>query len=197
LRKQRKRPTKVAIVAMWFTGGDAPFDDESFEIWTLNHGCDKFRDRRIDKYFDLHRWDVANYMPLFAAARDYEAGYEIITPENYPYQEIIAKYGCFLRNSIPMMLAYAGYLDRKEIYVYGLESLEYTESPEMGFSLYYILGALRAEGRKVWLMNQYTIDTGGIYGMVDLQKTQLGSGFYFKHDLARSYLDDSKGTNKS
>jgi hypothetical protein len=176
MKSKRRR---VAIVGLAGTHDYAPFDDDAFEIWTLNQGARMFKDKRIDVYFDIHAWARANYRPDYL---DDVAALKclIVDPYTYPYKDVHARYGVFLENSIPMMLYYAGLQDIKDIYLFGLNDFEFTENPRMGLALYHALGALRVEGRRVHLCNQYAMDYSGVYGFTDLQKTTLPHGFEFK-----------------
>ena len=130
-------------------------------------------------YFDLHDWARANYLPEYLINIRYDK-YEVISVDEYPLEEIINQYGCYLKNSIPMILAYAGYENFKEIYLWGCDREEYINNPEMGFSLYYILGQLRKEGRKVFIVNQFNLDNGEIYGFMNMKRYHIPEGFYFK-----------------
>lgn len=175
--KKKPKNNKVAIIACYSTGLDAPFEDETFDIWTLNHGVKVYRDRRIDKWFDLHNWYNANYSPEYLDWVLPNPPYEIVDTKNYPYTEIMERYGYLWSNSIPMMLAYAGYLGYKYIYLFGAERREFANTPEMGYSLYHVCGMLRAEGRKVYFANSYVLDDSAIYGLQDLSNDWLPAGF--------------------
>lgn len=170
---------KLAIVGLSRGSINAPFNDKSFEIWTLNRGCRLYKKKRIDKYFDLHDWEESNYLPDYLSFIN-ETKYEFINTENYPLEGIIEQYGCFLKNSIPMILAYAGYKDYRDIYLWGCDKEEYEDNIEMGFSLYYILGQLRKEKRNVYLVNQFNLDDSEIYGFMNMERTRIPKGFYFK-----------------
>ena len=176
-----KQANKVAIVGCYFSGNDAPWDDESFDMWTLNHGFRMYKDKRITVWFDLHDWDAANYQPQYLEDLPDKPKFKVIDTWGYPYKEIMARYGYNWENSIPLMMAYAGYLDYRSIYLFGLESVEFTDTPAMAANLYRVMGALRAEGRKVYICNDAAMDHGTVYGLHGLQKTALPGGFSFKH----------------
>jgi hypothetical protein len=178
-----KKPRKVAMIGL--AGGPAPWDDESFEIWTLNQAARLYKDKRIDLYFDIHDWGTANYEPDYladAAVLDCAK----VTPATYPYEEVKARYGLFLENSFPMMLYYAGIHGYEDLYLFGLNDSEFA-GERAGLALYHAMGALRAEGRRVYLCNQYAMDYSGMYGYDNLQKTKLPEGFAFK-ERGRSWL---------
>ena len=175
-----KKTKKVAIVGNYLTGKDAPWDDDSYDFWILNGDIKRIEDKRIAKWFDLHDWSIANYLPDYLRYVPANPTFDIVTMDEYPYREIMDRYGYLWENSIPMMMAYAGYLDYQYIYLFGGESSEFTDGPGMAASLYHIMGALRQEGRKVYLCNYAQMDIGGLYGFKDLQKTQIPAGFEFK-----------------
>lgn len=174
---KKKPQNKLAIVACYLTGHDAPFEDETFDIWTLNHGHKQYKGSRIDKWFDLHDWQQANYEPEYLDAVPADPSYEVINTKNFPYFEVCAQYGYLWENSIPLMMAYAGCLGYHYIYLFGAESREFANTPKMGYSLYHIVGMLRAEGRKVYFVNQYVLDDSRIYGLGGLDYDWLPSGF--------------------
>ena len=145
-RKQDTEPKKVAIVGNYFTNNEVPWDDESFDFWILNSDIKRVEGKRIAKWFDLHDWSIANYIPEYLGYVPDKPDFDIVTMDEYPYTEIMARYGYLWENSIPMMMAYAGYLDYKYIYLFGCEGGEFTDNPQMGHSLFHIMGALRQEG---------------------------------------------------
>ena len=176
----KKRADKCAIVGCYNTMADAPWGDKDFDIWILNRAIRDYAESGIAAWFDLHDWDGANYQPLYLGYVPDEPDFDIVSIDEYPYREIQDKYGYLWENSIPMMAAYAGLLDYKSIYMDGIEDGEFIDNPQMGFSLYHIIGALRQEGRKVYLCNYSRLDAGGLYGYKDMQKTRIPRGFYFK-----------------
>jgi len=171
---------KVAIVGNNVNRVDAPWDDESYDFWIINGAIQDIAGRRIAKWFDLHDWSQANYLPDYLEHVPKDPDFDIVTMYEFPYAEVMAKYGYFWENSLPMMLGYAGYLEYTDIYLFGTEIGEFTDNPHMGFSLYHVMGALRREGRRVYLCNYSQMDTSGLYGYKDLVKTRLPDGFAFK-----------------
>lgn len=177
--KQPEKRRRVALVGLTNTADFAPWDDDTFEWWTLNQGVRCFKGKHIDMYFDLHDWVSANYEPDYLPLVS-ELKCKVVTPDNYPYEKVWARYGAFLENSFPMMLYYAGLEDVKDIYIFGVNDGEFSDDKRAGWALYHAMGALRAEGRHVYLCNQYAMDYSGIYGFDNLQKTRLPQGFAFK-----------------
>ncbi|KKK95075.1 hypothetical protein LCGC14_2676440 [marine sediment metagenome] len=176
----KEKIRKVAIVGNHITSRDAPWDDEAFDFWIINGAIKDVEGKRVAKWFDLHDWSIANYTPDYLKHIPVKPAFDIVTMDEYPYREIMDRYGYLWENSIPMLMAYAGYLDYRHIYIFGCEGNEYTDAPLMAANLYHIMGALRQEGRKVYLCNYSQMDTGGLYGYKNLQKTRIPAGFEFK-----------------
>lgn len=97
--------TKVAILGKLETKFKAPFDDDTWEIWTLNRHREPLP--RVDLWFDIH------------AYKPYENAN--ITRENYPFKEAEELVGGqYYNNSIAYMIAYAILKGYKEIALYGM-----------------------------------------------------------------------------
>lgn len=97
---------KVAILGKLGTKFRAPFEDESYDIWTLNRHADADQLSRITLWFDIH-------------TRANEAA--DITKDNYPFDEVIELVGGkYFNNSISYMIAYAILKGYKEIELYGM-----------------------------------------------------------------------------
>ena len=97
---------KVAILGKLPTKFKAPFDDASWDIWTLNYHIEPLP--RVNKWFDLHENEPnprAN-----------------ITRKNYPFEEA-EKLVCgqYFNNSISYMIAFAILNGYKEIALYGMQ----------------------------------------------------------------------------
>ena len=77
----KNKRNKLAIVALGESATLAPWEDKSYDIWTMNAGCQAYRDKRIDLLFDMHIWQSADYVPyyyLFLKERRNE--YSIVKP---------------------------------------------------------------------------------------------------------------------
>ena len=98
---------KICILGKLPTKYEAPFNDESFEIWTMNKHIDHDLIPRIDKTFDIH-----------------------INPENknadvlradFPMEQLQDKLGGnYLNNITSYLIAYATCCGAKEIHLYGM-----------------------------------------------------------------------------
>ena len=96
---------KVAILGKLPTKQLAPFEDDTWEIWTLNYQKEKLP--RVDLWFDIH---ANNPNP--------DAD---ITRSNYPFksaEKLVG--GQYFNNSVSYMIAYAILKGYKEIALYGM-----------------------------------------------------------------------------
>ena len=101
---------KVAILGKLQTKFKAPFDDKSFDIWTLNFHKDYDKLPRIDLLFDIHE---KNFNPKADIKRT-----------NYPFEEAeMLLGGNYFNNSISYMIAFAILKGYKEIVLYGMRFL--------------------------------------------------------------------------
>lgn len=97
---------KVAILGKLPTKFNAPFNDESYDIWTLNRQADASELPRVTLWFDIHTKANEN---------------ADITKENYPFDEAIKLLGGkYFNNSISYMIAYAILKGYEEIELYGM-----------------------------------------------------------------------------
>lgn len=97
--------SKVAILGKLPTKQLAPYDNDEWDIWTLNYQDDDFP--RIDLWFDIH---ANNPNPRAD-----------ITRANYPFKEAeTLAGGQYFNNSISYMIAYAIIKGYKEIALYGM-----------------------------------------------------------------------------
>lgn len=98
---------KVAILGKLPSKFKAPFEDEEWDIWTLNRHIDYDKLPRVTLLFDIH-----------AKHRNEKAD---ITRENYPFKEAEKLLGGqYFNNSISYMIAYAILKGYKEIALYGM-----------------------------------------------------------------------------
>lgn len=98
---------KVAILGKLETRFKAPFDDLSYDIWSVNKRPNEKPLPRVDLWFDLH------YEP-FTPNQDF-------TRDNFPFDEIDNMLGGhYFNNSISYLIAYAIYKGYKEIALYGM-----------------------------------------------------------------------------
>jgi len=176
---------KVAIVGLSWNRKNAPFEDKSFDIWTMNHGIYLFGNRHIDICFDMHNWNTAEYSVNYYEVylKKVKLKFPIVVPEYnknilskqivYPAKEVIAECGHNIRNSVPAMIMYAYLKGYEYIYLFGMDDNEFTKYPDMGFSLYYVLGFVRGKGLKVYFCNDYKMDEEYFYGYKKLKVSNI------------------------
>lgn len=164
---------KVAIVSRAWSYKTAPVDDTSFDIWTINSG---FRDLdRVDLLLDMHNWNTSEYASEYykeLCTRKYP--FPIVVPEYNtnilskqilcPVETMVDMAGMNFRNSIPIAIMYAYLKGYKDVYLFGISSGEFVKYPEMGFSLYYVLGFVRSRGCNVHICNDYKLEDNYFYG---------------------------------
>lgn len=98
---------KVALLGKLPTKFKAPFDDLSYDIWTLNKHIDEGHFKRIDEWFDIHSKNISPKAT--------------ITRSNYPFKEVESLLGGnFFNNTVSYMIAYAILKGYKQIELYGM-----------------------------------------------------------------------------
>lgn len=108
----------------------APFDDPSWKIWVLGNQLNCYRDKRVDRIFEIHD-DVVNEKPDYAAALA-KAGVQLVVGEGFPVKgEKIRVFPFdkarkffdkdYLTSSAAYMIALALLDGAKEIGLYGFD----------------------------------------------------------------------------
>ena len=106
---------KVAILGKLVSKYNAPFEDMSYDIWTLNYHQEELP--RVTLWFDLH---TKNPNPRAN-----------ITRANYPFKEAETLVsGNYYNNTFSYMIAYAILKGYKEIEIYGCRFLHDQEIRE-------------------------------------------------------------------
>ena len=104
--------TKVAILGKLVSKFNAPFEDMSYDIWTLNYH--EIEPPRVDLWFDLHSHGVNPKAQ--------------ITRVNYPFKEAeVLVGGNYYNNTFSYMIAYAILKGYKEIAIYGCRFIDDSE----------------------------------------------------------------------
>lgn len=120
---------KLAIVGTADSKTDAPYDDLSWDIWTL--GANRGGIPRFNKFFELHskeQLDLAKIEPahhdfIRSIAKDAIVFDSVEYPDatKYPKDEIRKKFGSYFTSSIAWMLGMAILQeDLKELSIYGV-----------------------------------------------------------------------------
>jgi len=139
----------VTIVALGTTSSQCPWNGE---VWTLNNGYKTAQ--KMDKLFLVHKPPGTHLDWKEIAELDVEIVSLHPLPKTtttvYPFEKICKMFGTdYFSDTICYMLAYALYLDYKDIRMYGADfAQEYTS--EKGGVEYWI-GYLRGRGVRVWI----------------------------------------------
>lgn len=172
---------KIALVGTCPSGKDAPFDDESWEIWGVGSRADYVT--RATRWFELHHLDTEE--PDFAIAwrhnmkvwfKDTDTEIWMFSPESgfgnvieYPVHRISQKYGTyFLTSSFSWMMALAIEEGATEVALYGIDMEYGTEYREQRAGVRHFIELMRHADIKV-----YRLATAGIayepvpYPMID------------------------------
>lgn len=144
----------------------APFNDQEFEIWAIAHACLGEPLPRVDRIFEIHKWDEVvkwgslEAFKMFPAAPKYliEEHPEIPNNCRFPFEDIDAKFQIFddrkesnMTNSISWMIAMAIDEGFEEIHVYGVNMSHHTEYGTQKPSCEYYLGLAKGMGKRIYV----------------------------------------------
>lgn len=183
---------KVAIVGFAGTKDMAPYEDPSFDIWTVNN-LYKFVPRS-DRIFQMHKpedWAGTHHgveesehlqflmttdIPIYMQEK-YTA---IPASVRYPIEDVVEAFGlprangdkdAYFTNSISFMIALAILEGYEEIHVYGVDMAVGTEYDQQRPSCEYYLGIAKGRGIKVHLpVESDLLKTRFMYGYDEEQK---------------------------
>lgn len=100
--------SKVVILGKLPTKFDAPFDDESFDIWAFNKHSDEEKIKRVDVWFEIHE--------------NPDKPDADILRKDFPIEKVEELVGGkYFNNSVSYLIAYAILQGYKEIYLYGMK----------------------------------------------------------------------------
>jgi len=153
-------PRKVALIGKAAnTQKDAPFDDSTWEIWTLYDMVQRGEVPRTDRHFELHRLDkfrdqepeyyqwlkLDHGMPLYLREEVTDIPHGIA----YPVADVTDRFGRYFTNTVSWMIAMA--IDEKvdEIGLWGVDMAADTEYGSQRPSCEYFLGLAVGQGIKV------------------------------------------------
>lgn len=164
---------KVAIVGTSHSWMMAPFDDPSFEIWGVNNGFLNTGGKRCTRWFDVHCIENRNgkwfrrWVPDFRGrtVNDYiedlkkvpclvymaQKWPEIPNSVRFPIEEVVARFGKYITNSISMQMAFALHLGFGEIHLYGVDMSAGTEWEYQRPNAEYFIGMAVGMGVKVYI----------------------------------------------
>lgn len=156
--KVQTKNEKVIILGTAQTMQDAPFEDESFDIWAvgtaMTHG--KKLVPRVDKIFELHtkaRWEMRTfvYNERECPVMMQEHFPEVPKSIPFPKDMILKKYREYFTNSISWMIALAVEEGYKEIHLYGVHMATVSEYAYEMPSCEYYIGVAEGKGVKCYV----------------------------------------------
>ena len=158
-----KKNKPVAFVGMATGREAAPFDDPAFEWWTCNGGCLYLEGMPIDICFDMHDWVKSDYYPVYYRTLQQKHDYKVVRPfmdksvpncEVFPISEANAyfKHHVFA-STMSYIIAYALVKGKHDLYIWGMNTAEFIEYPEMGVSFGYCRGVALEYGLRVHIIS--------------------------------------------
>jgi hypothetical protein len=151
------KKNKVAIVGFSPHRVLAPYDDDSFEIWGINDLYIQEDVKRWDRWFNIHnagynsartsadrskeeykKWDCPVYL--------WKQDKDIPNSLQFPFNEMVEKYGNYFNNTISWLIAFAMHEGFKEIHLYGVDMATHTEYGHQRPSCEYFIGLARGQG---------------------------------------------------
>jgi len=143
--ERAKKRKKVALLGTVPHKLLAPFGDPEFEIWAIAHACLGDPLPRVDRIFEIHKWDEVvkwgslGAFEMWPAAPKYliEARPDVLNSVAFPFDELAAKFNIFddrkeplMTNSISWMMALAMDEGFEEIHIYGVNMSHHCVAPE-------------------------------------------------------------------
>ncbi len=131
---------------------DAPYEDESWEIWTL--GCNVEQGRRITKLFELHTQYVLEEANSWTGLKPYlekmgentilgHPNQHLPNATMFPKDELIKKFGNYFTSSIAWMIGYAILQKPDVIGLWGIDMMGEEEYANQRPCCEYLLGIAR------------------------------------------------------
>ena len=164
-------PLKVAIVGKAPSSfADAPYDDGTWEIWTLSNNAQLGEAKRWSRHFEIHPlenfsndparsnyWEWLRSEP--AGARPiYTQGQATAVPASvaYPIEACVERFGTYFNNTVSYLLAFAIMEGAKEIAIYGVDMAVGGHDPNAEYShqrpsCEYMIGVARGMGIKTYV----------------------------------------------
>jgi len=167
---------KLAIVGFADTKNEAPFNDSSYEIWSLNEfGLDLPRTTRL---FQMHGRDIVEnntkdkkhlqklkeYKNTIYMKRNYK---DIPNSVMYPIRKIRGKYGNIFASTFDYMMALAIEEGFTRVELYGIDMSIYSEYQRQRPTAMFFIGYAKGKGIDIWIHPKSGIVTFERYGFED------------------------------
>lgn len=162
--KSDKRIKKVALVGFSpATRHQAPFYDETFEIWGMNELYNHIP--RFDRWFQLHNigavrsshrdsshldWLRQSRIPIYMVKK-YK---DIPASQPYPVKDVVREFGSYFSCTASYMMALAILEGFDVIQLYGIEMATTPEYRLQRPSLEYFIGIAKGRGIDVWIPDE-------------------------------------------
>jgi hypothetical protein len=156
---------KVLIIGKAPSSRDvAPFEDESFEVWTLSNLVPAEQVPRWDRHFELHPIDwfrqrkagAPGYLTWLKSVADKPIYLRALDPEiscgvQFPWRELVEHFGPYpyFNNTVSWMIAYAITQGAKTIGVFGVDMATTPEYKAQRPSCEWMIGWAQALGIEV------------------------------------------------
>lgn len=164
-------PLKVAIVGKAPSSfADAPYGDDSWEVWTLSNNAQLGEAKRWSRHFEIHPlknfsddpsrsdyWKWLRSEPE-GARPIYTQGQATAVPASvaFPIEACVERFGSYFNNTVSYLIAFAIMEDAKEIGIYGVDMAVGGHDPNAEYShqrpsCEYMIGLARGLGIKVYV----------------------------------------------
>lgn len=166
----------------------APYDDQSWEIWTLSDLVQCGQAPRSDCHFELHDLDVLDGQPQRKDYSDWLAAYKgktllcktdarVPAGVAYPLNEVTTRFGRYFTNSVSWMIALAIFEGVNEIGIFGVDMAQdgtvNGEYAKQRPSCEYFVGVAIGAGIKVTIPAEaQLLKSRGLYGF-EIDGTQM------------------------
>lgn len=167
---------KICILGCAPSWKDAPFNDKSIEVWTLNHALIG-QVPRFDRHFDVHiphwfdrpqdnyfKWLQANQDKLYISDKcDLYPDANIID-----WKALVRKHDKYFTSSIAWMMALAlEQSNLSDIYLCGVDLLQKEEYQVQRPCVEYFIGKARERGIEVHIQSNSTLlKSDKLYGII-------------------------------
>lgn len=184
-----ERKKKVAIIGTVPHKLQAPFNNPEFEIWAIAHACLGDPLPRVDRIFEIHKWDevvkwgspAAWAMHPTAPVYLQEARPDVPGSIAFPFDDLVKKFQIFegrpeasMTNSISWQIALAIDEGFEEIHIYGVNMSHHTEYGTQKPSCEYYLGLAKGKGIKIYVPTESDLlKSYFLYGKDEEKQSEL------------------------
>ena len=199
---------KVAILGTVPHKMLAPFNNPEFEIWAIAHACLGEPLPKVDRIFEIHKWDEVvkwgspDAWRMFPNAPVYliEPRPEVKNSIAFPFDGLVKSFQIFedrneavMTNSISWMIALAIAEGFEEINIYGVNMSHHTEYGTQKPSCEYYLGLAKGMGIKVYVPKESDLlKSYFLYGKEEEKQAEILSKIQGHSDFLISQYNAQK-----